>query len=112
MQLLLVFDERMQQDMLDHCIAFHKFKTLYAEGKISPKTSESLQGTAFISFVDMCENPNLVNQDAFCSTVLAVQEHRSFDTEARAGTFLCLPRVPWCDLVTGRDPIVYCICGS
>lgn len=88
------FDERIQQDILDHFIAFHKFKTLYAEGKFSTNTSESLQRTAFISLVDTYENPSLVDLDAFYSTVLAVQQHGSFDTEARAGTFLCLPRVP------------------
>lgn len=68
--LLLVFDERIQQDILDHFIAFRKFKTLYAEGKFSTNTSESLQGTAFISFVDTYENPSLVNLNASCSKAL------------------------------------------
>lgn len=70
--LLLVF-ERIQQDILDHFIEFPKFKSLYAEGKFSNNTFESLQGTAFISFVETYENSSLVNWDAFCSTAL-VQE--------------------------------------
>lgn len=50
--LLLVSDERVQQDILDHFRVFHKLKTVHSEGKFSTNTAGSLQGTAFISFID------------------------------------------------------------
>lgn len=104
--LLLVCDERIQRDILDHDIVFHKLKTLHVEGKISTNTGGSLQGAAFMPFTDTCEDPSLVPQSnlgASCPTALARQEHWSFDIEARAGTFLCLPTIPlmiWLLVVT------------